>query len=81
MLSGKDNSGFGWDEYRQMVVAKCAMWNSYISMDVLATQPQSLKSNQDGFTSSNREKNRFLMKVNKFLPQLLILSYFWGKKY
>ncbi|MBA0829692.1 hypothetical protein Goarm_014282 [Gossypium armourianum] len=31
MLSGKDNSGFGWDEYRQMVVAKCAMWNSYIS--------------------------------------------------
>ncbi|MFQ6651487.1 hypothetical protein Gotur_023796 [Gossypium turneri] len=20
MLSGKDNSGFGWDEYRQMVV-------------------------------------------------------------
>ncbi|MBA0767227.1 hypothetical protein Gotri_016139 [Gossypium trilobum] len=31
MLSGKDNSGFGWDEYRQMVVGKCAMWNSYIS--------------------------------------------------
>ncbi|MBA0767223.1 hypothetical protein Gotri_016139 [Gossypium trilobum] len=24
MLSGKDNSGFGWDEYRQMVVGKCA---------------------------------------------------------
>ncbi|MBA0739685.1 hypothetical protein Gogos_012925 [Gossypium gossypioides] len=24
MLSGKDNSGFGWDEYRQMVVAECA---------------------------------------------------------
>ncbi|MFQ6653832.1 hypothetical protein Gotur_025045, partial [Gossypium turneri] len=50
-----------------MVVAKCAMWNSYIKMDVLATQPQSLKSNKDGFTSSKREKNRFLMKVNKFL--------------
>ncbi|MBA0574893.1 hypothetical protein Golob_024020 [Gossypium lobatum] len=31
MLSGKDNSGFGWDEYRQMVVAEDATWNSYIS--------------------------------------------------
>ncbi|MBA0615077.1 hypothetical protein Godav_015264, partial [Gossypium davidsonii] len=72
MLSGKDNSGFGWDEYRQMVVAKCAMWNSYISgceddafldeMDVLATQLQSLKPNQDSSTSSKREKKRFLMK-------------------
>ncbi|MBA0701348.1 hypothetical protein Goari_027194 [Gossypium aridum] len=30
MLSGKDNSGFGWDEYRQMVVAEDAAWNSYI---------------------------------------------------
>ncbi|MBA0800033.1 hypothetical protein Gohar_010499 [Gossypium harknessii] len=35
MLSGKDNSGFGWDEYRQMVVAKCAMWNSYISVGII----------------------------------------------
>ncbi|MBA0730370.1 hypothetical protein Golax_004653, partial [Gossypium laxum] len=31
MLSAKDNSGFGWDEYRQMVVAEDAAWNSYIS--------------------------------------------------
>ncbi|MBA0742157.1 hypothetical protein Gogos_015244 [Gossypium gossypioides] len=31
MLSGKDNSGFGWDEYRQMVVAEDVAWNSYIS--------------------------------------------------
>ncbi|MFQ6651488.1 hypothetical protein Gotur_023796, partial [Gossypium turneri] len=31
MLSGKDNSGFGWDEYRQMVVAEDAVWSSYIS--------------------------------------------------
>ncbi|MBA0785866.1 hypothetical protein Gotri_006817, partial [Gossypium trilobum] len=31
MLSGKDNSDFGWDEYRQLVVAKDALWNSYIS--------------------------------------------------
>ncbi|MFQ6669034.1 hypothetical protein Gotur_034437 [Gossypium turneri] len=27
LLSGKDNSSFGWDEHRQMVVAKDAIWN------------------------------------------------------
>ncbi|MBA0733979.1 hypothetical protein Gogos_017936, partial [Gossypium gossypioides] len=31
MLSGKDNSDFGWDEHRQLVVAKDVAWNSYIS--------------------------------------------------
>ncbi|MBA0873964.1 hypothetical protein Goshw_009866 [Gossypium schwendimanii] len=31
MLSGKDNSDFGWDEHGQMVVTKDAMWNSYIT--------------------------------------------------
>ncbi|MBA0730464.1 hypothetical protein Golax_022623, partial [Gossypium laxum] len=32
MLSGKGNSGFGWDEHRQMVVAEDVVWNSYISI-------------------------------------------------
>ncbi|MBA0659998.1 hypothetical protein Goklo_012062, partial [Gossypium klotzschianum] len=31
MFSGKDNSEFGWDKHRQMVVAKDAKWNSYIN--------------------------------------------------
>ncbi|MBA0766943.1 hypothetical protein Gotri_015932, partial [Gossypium trilobum] len=31
MLIGKDNSGFGWDERRQRIVAEDAVWNSYIS--------------------------------------------------
>ncbi|MBA0567112.1 hypothetical protein Golob_011870 [Gossypium lobatum] len=31
MLSGKDNSGFGWDDHRQLVIAKDVVWNSYIS--------------------------------------------------
>ncbi|XP_012478606.2 uncharacterized protein At2g29880-like [Gossypium raimondii] len=31
MLSGKNNSGFGWDEHRQVVVAEDAVWNSYIN--------------------------------------------------
>ncbi|PPR89682.1 hypothetical protein GOBAR_AA31004 [Gossypium barbadense] len=30
MLCVKDNSGFGWDEHRQMVVAEDVVWNSYI---------------------------------------------------
>ncbi|MBA0769587.1 hypothetical protein Gotri_018301, partial [Gossypium trilobum] len=32
ILKGKDNSGFGWDEHRQMVVTEDAVWNSYISV-------------------------------------------------
>ncbi|MBA0775972.1 hypothetical protein Gotri_011043, partial [Gossypium trilobum] len=32
MFSGKDNSEFGWDKHRQMVVAKDAVWNSYINV-------------------------------------------------
>ncbi|KHG16992.1 hypothetical protein F383_20963 [Gossypium arboreum] len=31
MLSGKNNSGFGWDEHRQLFVAEDAVWNSYIN--------------------------------------------------
>ncbi|KAK5782660.1 hypothetical protein PVK06_037165 [Gossypium arboreum] len=38
MLSGKNNSGFGWDEHRQLVVAEDAVWNSYISSHKEATQ-------------------------------------------
>ncbi|PPE01571.1 hypothetical protein GOBAR_DD01402 [Gossypium barbadense] len=31
MLNGKNNSSFGWDEHRQLVVAEDAAWNSYIN--------------------------------------------------
>ncbi|MBA0877164.1 hypothetical protein Goshw_026887, partial [Gossypium schwendimanii] len=31
MLSGKNNSSFGWDKHRQLVVAEDAVWNSYIN--------------------------------------------------
>ncbi|KAG8488908.1 hypothetical protein CXB51_016847 [Gossypium anomalum] len=142
MLSGKDNSGFGWDEHRQMVVAKDAIHKaagqfrhrsfpyygqltsiyakdratrkdvqvtvdiveeidendvatvnnleegtnyhgceddvSLNEIDVLATQPQPSKPNQDGSTSSKKKKKIFLMEVKKFLLQLLMLPYFWG---
>ncbi|MBA0609410.1 hypothetical protein Godav_021463, partial [Gossypium davidsonii] len=38
MLSGKDNSSFGWDEHRQMIVAEDAVWNLYISSHKAADQ-------------------------------------------
>ncbi|MBA0746377.1 hypothetical protein Gogos_008899 [Gossypium gossypioides] len=38
MFSGKYNSEFGWDKHRQMVVAKDAVWNSYISSHKAAGQ-------------------------------------------
>ncbi|MBA0574896.1 hypothetical protein Golob_024020 [Gossypium lobatum] len=50
-------------------------------MDVSAMQSQPKKPNQDGSTSSKKKQKRFLMEVNKFLLQLLILSCYWGKTY
>ncbi|MBA0721350.1 hypothetical protein Golax_008904 [Gossypium laxum] len=35
MFSGKDNSEFGWDKHRQMVVAKDVVWNSYITVNIV----------------------------------------------
>ncbi|MFQ6656647.1 hypothetical protein Gotur_026664, partial [Gossypium turneri] len=31
MLNGPNNSGFGWDEHRQLVVAEDVVWNSYLN--------------------------------------------------
>ncbi|XP_012491911.2 uncharacterized protein At2g29880-like [Gossypium raimondii] len=31
MLNGKNNSGFGWDEHKQLVVVEDAVWNSYLN--------------------------------------------------
>ncbi|MFQ6654432.1 hypothetical protein Gotur_025420 [Gossypium turneri] len=30
MLNGQNNSDFGWDEHRQLVVAEDAIWDSYL---------------------------------------------------
>ena len=32
MLNGQNNSGFGWDEHRQLVVAEDAVWESYLKV-------------------------------------------------
>ncbi|MBA0838283.1 hypothetical protein Goarm_010355 [Gossypium armourianum] len=36
LLNGKDNSGFGWDEHRQIVVAEDVVWKSYISVRIIS---------------------------------------------
>ncbi|XP_040957875.1 uncharacterized protein At2g29880-like [Gossypium hirsutum] len=38
MLNGQNNSGFGWDEYRQLVVAEDAVWDSYLKSHKEAAQ-------------------------------------------
>ncbi|MBA0606934.1 hypothetical protein Godav_019325, partial [Gossypium davidsonii] len=57
MLSGKDNSDLGWDEHRQLIVAKDVVWNSYINMNLSATQSQPLR-NQDDSTFSKKKKKK-----------------------
>ncbi|MBA0809412.1 hypothetical protein Gohar_025068, partial [Gossypium harknessii] len=37
ILSGKDNSGFSWDEHRQLVIAEDVVWNSYISVRIISS--------------------------------------------
>ncbi|XP_052489415.1 uncharacterized protein At2g29880-like [Gossypium raimondii] len=38
MLNGQNNSGFGWDEHRQLVVAEDAVWESYVKSHREAAQ-------------------------------------------
>ncbi|PPD86317.1 hypothetical protein GOBAR_DD16745 [Gossypium barbadense] len=38
MLNGQNNSGFGWDEHRQLVVAEDAIWESYVKSHKEASQ-------------------------------------------
>ncbi|PPD95309.1 hypothetical protein GOBAR_DD07645 [Gossypium barbadense] len=38
MLNGQNNSGFGWDEHRQLIVAEDAVWDSYLKSHKEAAQ-------------------------------------------
>ncbi|MFQ6656846.1 hypothetical protein Gotur_026777, partial [Gossypium turneri] len=38
MRSGKNNSSFGWDKHKQLVVAEDAVWNSYINIRIISNQ-------------------------------------------
>ncbi|MFQ6654435.1 hypothetical protein Gotur_025420 [Gossypium turneri] len=38
MLNGQNNSDFGWDEHRQLVVAEDAIWDSYLKSHKEAAQ-------------------------------------------
>ncbi|PPE01848.1 hypothetical protein GOBAR_DD01115 [Gossypium barbadense] len=38
MLNGQNNSGFGWDEHRQLIVVEDAVWDSYLKSHKEAAQ-------------------------------------------
>ncbi|PPE01701.1 hypothetical protein GOBAR_DD01283 [Gossypium barbadense] len=38
ILNGQNNSGFGWDEHRQLVIAEDAVWDSYLKSHKEAAQ-------------------------------------------
>ncbi|MBA0634984.1 hypothetical protein Godav_029874 [Gossypium davidsonii] len=40
MLSEKDNSGFAWDEHRQLVIAEDVVWDSYINVRLISKAGQ-----------------------------------------
>ncbi|KAH1108365.1 hypothetical protein J1N35_012133 [Gossypium stocksii] len=57
MLSGKNNSGFGWDEHRQLVVAEDTMWNSNIIFpyynQLIAIYAKDRATGKDAQTATN----------------------------
>ncbi|PPR93104.1 hypothetical protein GOBAR_AA27562 [Gossypium barbadense] len=66
MLSGKNNSGFGWDEHRQLVVAEDAVWNSYINSHKEAAQfkhpadiIEEIDAKDVATTNTHEERNDF----------------------
>ncbi|MBA0716431.1 hypothetical protein Golax_015261, partial [Gossypium laxum] len=55
MLSGKNNSSFGWDEHRQLVVAKDVVWNSYITVDII----KEIDVEDVATTNTHKKRNDF----------------------
>ncbi|MBA0749384.1 hypothetical protein Gogos_003324 [Gossypium gossypioides] len=81
ILSGKDNSDFDRAIGKNaQIAADIVEEMDAKDMDVSATQSQPLKPNHDGSILS-KKKNIFLMEVNKFILQLLMLPCYWGKTY
>ncbi|KAG8497023.1 hypothetical protein CXB51_008249 [Gossypium anomalum] len=75
MLSGKKNSGFGWDEHRQLVVAKGAVWNSYINVRIISSLYYliltKLISNMNfSFLLSHKEATQFRHRSFPYYDQL-----------
>ncbi|MBA0634097.1 hypothetical protein Godav_005230, partial [Gossypium davidsonii] len=74
MLSGKDNSGFGWDKHRQMVVAEYVVWNSYINIveEIDADDATTANNLEEGNNYRGCEDDVSLdeMDVSAIQPQL-----------
>ncbi|PPD99414.1 hypothetical protein GOBAR_DD03556 [Gossypium barbadense] len=58
MLNGQNNSGFGWEEHRKLVVAEDAVWESYV-------KPRGDRD-QRGPSSSNKRKKKYDARDNMY---------------
>ncbi|PPD67668.1 hypothetical protein GOBAR_DD35455 [Gossypium barbadense] len=54
MLNGQNNSGFGWDEHRQLVVAEDAVWESYVKIKCISKSQRSLSVQTSFFPYYNQ---------------------------
>ncbi|PPD82896.1 hypothetical protein GOBAR_DD20180 [Gossypium barbadense] len=45
MLNGQNNSGFGWDKHRQLVVAEDAVWDSYLKLTAIYARDRATGKN------------------------------------
>ncbi|PPD77685.1 hypothetical protein GOBAR_DD25390 [Gossypium barbadense] len=72
MLNGQNNSGFGWDEHRQLVVAEDTVWESYLKIrEEIETK---------GVPHLQTRERRNLMLVIMCILHLMRLPLCWGKK-
>ncbi|PPD67189.1 hypothetical protein GOBAR_DD35932 [Gossypium barbadense] len=73
MLNGQNNSGFGWDEHRQLIVAEDAVWDSYLKLTTIYARDratgkdaqtaadvlQEINADDVPTTDMNEERNTF----------------------
>ncbi|PPE01752.1 hypothetical protein GOBAR_DD01191 [Gossypium barbadense] len=73
MLNGQNNSGFGWDEHRQLVVAEDAVWESYVKLTAIYARDRAtgkdaqtatdileeIHAEDERTTDMNEERNTF----------------------
>ncbi|PPD98872.1 hypothetical protein GOBAR_DD04086 [Gossypium barbadense] len=73
MLNGQNNSGFGWDEHRQLVVAEDAVWESYVKLTAIYVRDRAtgkdaqtaadvleeIHAEDERTTDMNEERNTF----------------------
>ncbi|KAH1030764.1 hypothetical protein J1N35_042938 [Gossypium stocksii] len=78
MLCGKNNSGFGWDEHRQLVVTEDAVWNSYINVRIISSYyylilVKLISNINSSFLYSHKEAAQFRQRSFPYYDQLTVI--------